>query len=317
VTSRDEPPSVALGPGEEFDVVRDLIARWGARAQGIGDDAALLALPRGDRLVASVDTAIERRHFRDEWLTAGEIGYRSVTAALSDLAAMGATPLGVLVALALPSRWRERVGELADGIAEAVDAAGTRIVGGNTSGADDLSITTTVLGTAYSVLRRAGLHPGEALYLTGTLGAPGAALAAWRRGDDPAPAHRSRFARPAARLREARWLGVRGASAAIDISDGLAGDLQHLAAASGVDIEVDLSLVPRADGVRAIDAAESGEEYELVVGTAGTFDTEAFEHTFGIPLTLIGHVPRAGNAVMLHIDGKRVANPPGYDHLSR
>ena len=317
MTARDDTRSVALGPGAEFDLVRDLVARWGVRAQGIGDDAALLAPPRGDRLVASVDTAIERRHFRGEWLTAGEIGYRSVTAALSDLAAMGATPLGVLVALALPSRWRDRVGELADGIAEAVDAAATRIVGGNTSGADDLSITTTVLGTAYTVLRRSGLHVGDALYVTGTLGAPGAALAAWQRGDEPAPAHRTRFARPSARLREARWLAVREASAAIDISDGLAGDLQHLAAASGVDIEVDLSLVPRAGGVSPIDAASSPEEYELVVGTAGTYDTEAFADAFGMPLTRIGHAARAGNAVMLHIDGARVANPAGYDHLSR
>src|SRR4051794_31527869 len=95
----------SLGAGLEFEAIRAMIARWGDRASGIGDDAAVLRVPRGDALVASVDTSIENRHFRPEWLTPREIGYRAVTAALSDLAAMAASPLGVLVALALPERW--------------------------------------------------------------------------------------------------------------------------------------------------------------------------------------------------------------------
>ena len=96
----------ALGPGREFDAVRALMARWGDLARGIGDDAAVLDVPPGERLVVSVDSSVEDRHFRRAWLTPEEIGYRAATAALSDLAAMGARPLGMLVALALPTAWR-------------------------------------------------------------------------------------------------------------------------------------------------------------------------------------------------------------------
>ena len=299
MSSRDEATSTPLGPGAEFDVIRELLARWKERAIGIGDDAAMLIVPRGDMLVASVDTSIEGQHFRAGWLTATEIGYRAVTAAMSDLAAMAATPMGILVALGLPSHWRSAVVGLAEGIGDAVDAAGARILGGNVSPADELSITTTVLGSAFEVLRRDGLRDGDTLYVTGTLGGPGAALAAWDSGDSPAPAHRARFAHPVARVREARWLADRGATAAIDLSDGLAADLQHLAAASHVRLDVDLSRVPRVDGVSDAEAAASGEEYELVVGASMSLDVDAFAATFGIPLTAIGRASAEAEGLIL------------------
>jgi thiamine-monophosphate kinase len=94
--------TTALGPGEEFDAIRRMLERWGDLAVGIGDDAAIIDLPRGDRLVASVDSTVENRHFRSGWLTPREIGYRAVAAALSDLAAMAARPAGILVALSIP-----------------------------------------------------------------------------------------------------------------------------------------------------------------------------------------------------------------------
>src|SRR5439155_661091 len=97
---------VSLGPGREFDAIRLMLDRWGARARGIGDDAAVLDVAPGASLVASVDAAVEGRHFRREWLTPREIGYRAVAAALSDLAAMAARPLGVLIALGAPDAWR-------------------------------------------------------------------------------------------------------------------------------------------------------------------------------------------------------------------
>ena len=319
MSSAESLPAVPLGRGREFDAIRALLARWGDRAVGIGDDAAVLRVPRGDALVASVDAAIENRHFRDEWLTPREIGYRAVTAALSDLAAMAAQPLGILVALALPERWSAHLPAIADGIADAVTAAGTTIVGGNLAAAELLGLTTTVLGSAFAPLRRSGLAPGDAVYVTGRLGGPGAAVAAWNSGHRLHDEHRQRFAHPIARLREARWLADRGANAAIDISDGLAADLEHLAAASAVGLDIDLDLVPLLDGVNGpVAAAASGEEYELVVGApdSASLDASEFERTFGIPLTAIGRAVPRETGLVFRRGAERVAKPSGYDHLS-
>ncbi|HEY7234244.1 MAG TPA: thiamine-phosphate kinase [Gemmatimonadaceae bacterium] len=317
MSSEAEHPNLALGSGPEFDVIRAMLARWGRRATGIGDDAAVLHVPRGDTLVASVDTTLEGRHFRRDWLTPREIGYRAVTAALSDLAAMAARPLGILVALNLSARWQESLADLADGIADAVDAARTRILGGNVVASDALCLTTTVLGDTFAPIRRDGLQPGDRLYVTGRLGGPGAAVAAWMSGRQPTPQQRERFARPVARLREARWLCDRGATAAIDISDGLAADLGHLAAASGVGADVDLALLPLAAGVSdAMQAAASGEEYELIIGARNDLDTHEFEQAFGVPLTAIGAATSRGGGVSFRRGAERVAKPSGYDHLS-
>src|SRR4051812_39417415 len=125
------PDHSRLAGGAEFDTIRALLARWGAAARGIGDDAAILDVPRGDSLVASVDATVEGRHFRDAWLTPREIGYRAAIAAMSDLAAMAAHPLGMLLALALPARWRSNVDALADGLGDAAREHAVPIVGGN------------------------------------------------------------------------------------------------------------------------------------------------------------------------------------------
>jgi thiamine-monophosphate kinase len=320
VSAGEPTPALPLGRGREFDAIRALLARWGDRAVGIGDDAAIVRVPRGDALLASVDTAIENRHFRDDWLTPREIGYRAVTAALSDLAAMAAQPLGILVALALPERWSASLPAIADGIGDAVTAAGTTILGGNLAAAELLSLTTTVLGSAFAPLRRGGLRPGDSIHVTGRLGGPGAAVAAWNSGHRLHDQHRQRFAHPSARIREARWLAHRGANAAIDISDGLAADLEHLAAASAVGLDIDLDLVPLLDGVNGpIAAAASGEECELVIGTPPgvALDAGEFELTFGIPLTAIGRAVSREAGVVFRRGAERVAKPSGYDHLSR
>ena len=320
MTPGEDSPAVPLGRGREFDAIRALLARWGDRAVGVGDDAAVVRVPRGDALLASVDTAIENRHFREDWLTPHEIGFRAVTAALSDLAAMAAQPLGILLALTLPERWSTQLPAIADGVADAVTAAGTTILGGNLAAAELLCLTTTVLGSAFAPLRRSGLRPGDGIYVTGRLGGPGAAVAAWNSGHRLHDAHRERFAHPVARLREARWLADRGATAAIDISDGLAADLGHLAAASAVGLDIDLDLVPLLDGVNGpVAAAASGEEYELVVGASADapLDTSEFERRFGIPLTAIGRVVARESGLVFRRGAERVAKPSGYDHLSR
>ena len=177
--------SIELGPGREFDIIRELLARWGPRALGIGDDAAMIHVPTGQQLVVSTDSSVEHIHFERAWLTPREIGYRATTAALSDLAAMAATPLGVLLALGLPKSWLDAAGDLGDGVGDAIDAAETLVRGGDITGASDLTIGVTVLGSTTAPLRRNGARIGDTVYVTGTLGGPGAALAAWQRGDTP------------------------------------------------------------------------------------------------------------------------------------
>jgi thiamine-monophosphate kinase len=306
---------MALGPGAEFDLIRSMIERWGQRAVNLGDDAAELRIERGDTLVVSVDAAVEGIHFRPEWVTPREIAYRAVTAALSDIAAMAAKPVGVLTAITLPERWRSSLGELADGIADAAEAAHTVIRGGNLSDGGELTIATTVLGSAFRPLRRNGAAPGHSVYVTGRLGGPAQALRLLANGYDP-QLLRERLVHPVARIREARWLADHGAAAVIDVSDGLVSDLRHLAAASDVSIEIDVERVPRMDGVDVNDALTGGEEYELIVATPTEFDDAEFSRHFGIPLTQIGvAAPRGKDSLVVR--GAVVAGLHGYDHFSR
>lgn len=305
-----------LGPGREFDLVRVMMSRWGDRARGIGDDATVLGAPSGAQLVLSTDTSLEDVHFRREWLSPEEIGWRATAAALSDLAAMAASPLGVLVALTLPNGWVDDLGALAEGIGAAASAAGAPIVGGDLTRGEHLAITITVVGSATAPLRRAGAHPGDTLWVTGQLGGPALAMAAWAEGRQPAPEARARFARPVPRLREAQWLAAAGATAGIDISDGLGGDAAHLAAASGVRITIDAAAVPLAPGADVSIAQRSGEEYELLVTSRTAFDAAAFQREFGSSLTRIGTVDEGDAGVDLLIGEERVASPAGYDHFS-
>lgn len=305
-----------LGPGAEFDIVRRLQARWGASARGLGDDAAIIDVPPGSRLVASTDTSVDGVHFRTDWLSWAEIGYRASTAAVSDLAAMAAVPLGMLVAATLPSDGGDWIDDLAGGIGEAAQRWACPIVGGDLTRGDRVSLTITVLGAVERPVRRDGARPGDALYVTGRLGGPAAALDALAAGRAPAPDHRHRFAHPDARIAEARWLASRGATAMIDLSDGLSSDALHLAAASGVTLRIDLEALCTVDGVEAARAAAGGEEYELLVAAPDELSSAAFEAEHGIPLSRIGLVREGGPAVEFLRRGERVDLPRGYDHFS-
>jgi thiamine-monophosphate kinase len=306
--------NIELGPGREFDIVRTLLAEWGKAAQRIGDDAAILEVPAGERLIVSTDTSVEGVHFRREWLNSFEIGYRATAAALSDLAAMAAHPLGILIALTLPEGDRSEAREIAVGIREGASAVLCPIVGGDLSSGKSLSLTITALGAAARPLTRSGARVGQRVYVTGRLGGPAAAVRAWRAGQQPTEGARSRFACPIPRIDAAIALSERGASSGIDISDGLAADLAHIAAASNVGIEIDAERVPRFDGVTAAQAVGSGEEYEVVV-TAPEIETRQFSEEFGLDLTEIGRVVAGPPRVILLEGGQRVASPPGFDHF--
>lgn len=298
-----------LREGAEFDAIRAMIERWGSRADGIGDDAALIRPPKGDLLAASVDACIEGRHFREGWIPPRDIGYRAVAGALSDLAATAARPHSVLLSLVVPPRWDEHLLMIADGAGEAAAASGALIAGGNLARGEQLGITTTVLGSVFGALTRGGARTGDRVYVTGRLGACGAALDALCAGRRPREDHLARFAHPVARIGEAQWLAARGATAATDISDGLLADLQNIEAASGVSLSLHESRVPVWDGVDPARALTSGEEYELLV-TAPALDASEFEARFGLSLTEIGEVV-AGGARPAHLHEGR-----GFDHFS-
>jgi len=307
----------SLREGTEFDLVRRMLDRWGNKAHAIGDDAAVLAPIATASLVISTDASVENVHFRRVWLTPKEIGYRATAASLSDLAAMAAEPLGVLVAVTLPAGWRDRLDEIADGIGEATEASSTRIIGGDLSDGRDLSLAVTVLGSSSNTLRRSGARAGDRVYVTGKLGGPSAALLALTSNQTPSPDARARFAHPVPRIREALWLAAHGAASGIDISDGLAADLSHIAAASGVCISISLDRIPVMADVSAKDAAGSGEEYELVVTSQAALDTRAFSREFNLPLTEIGAVEEGRPVVRVFDHGAPVPTPSGYRHFDQ
>lgn len=303
-----------LGPGKEFDLVRILLAEWGKAAQRIGDDAAVIDVPVGERLVVSTDSSVEGVHFSRDWLNSFEIGYRATAASLSDLAAMAARPLGILIALTLPEGNKQEAREIATGIREGASAVLCPIVGGDLSSGKDLSLTITALGSAARPLARSGAKIGQRVYVTGRLGGPAAAVRAWRAGRDPTESDRARFANPVPRIEPAIGLAERGATSGIDISDGLIADVGHIAAASRVCIEIDAEQIPRVNGVTPLEAASSGEEYEIVV-TAPEIDTGQFSEEFGLALTEIGRVVAGFTGIVLMQGGEPVSAPPGFDHF--
>jgi thiamine-monophosphate kinase len=321
LAGREKPhPHVTLGPGGEFDIIRRLVERWGDAAVGLGDDCAVMDMPPGTRLVATTDSSVDRVHFRADWITPEEIGWRATAAAVSDLAAAAAEPLGIMLALTLPDEWLGRVDALADGVGALAREAGIPIVGGDLTRGPVLALSITALGSARRPLGRSGARPGDGVVVTGLLGGSTMAVRTWLAGDTPGDALRSRFARPVPRLPEARWLAQRGARAAVDISDGLASDLDHMAHASSVRIVMDAERTPVLDGLDWQTAISSGEEYEVAMALPRDVDlptlTREFQETFGLPLTHVATVEEGGIGLELRAGGARVDLPRGYDHFS-
>jgi thiamine-monophosphate kinase len=313
---------------------------------GIGDDAAVLA-PEAEPWVCSVDASVEGVHFDTRFVGYEDIGYRAFQAAASDLAAMGATPTAALSALVLPRGLSSgAIDALTAGVAAASRGASCPVVGGNISRGGELSLTTTVLGHAARPLRRSGARPGEELWLVGTVGLAAAGLALLRLsssrmahgsgGTDPgAPASPSpaslstpwadtgverciaAWRRPRALLEEGREL-VGRASAAIDISDGLAADAAQLAAASRVRVVVDRERLRAALDAALFAAARrarrsalrfaltGGEDYALLATGPHRLRPGGAVH--------IGYVAR-GTGAFLAAAGRLVPLRGGFDHL--
>jgi thiamine-monophosphate kinase len=312
-----------LGPGAEFDRLRAIFARLGAAGRALGDDTALLRLG-GTTLAISIDLSLEEVHFRTAWLSFDEIGWRATAAALSDLAAEGANPVGVLVSLGIPGRGTGEGGgvdpgvEIMAGVAAAAKDVGAKVLGGDLVRSDRYMVDVCVLGTATRPIRRNGARAGDGVWVTGALGGAALALDGFRSGTPPVGAMRQRFARPEPRIAAGRWLARHGARAMIDISDGLAADAGQLAAASGVALEIDLERVPCWRGATPRGATASGEEYELLVALPRGFaarHARAFTRATGLALTAIGRCLR-GKGVRLTEAGRPVPTPGGFDHFS-
>jgi thiamine-monophosphate kinase len=316
--------SMKLGQGAEFDRIRRVVQLLGAQGVGLGDDCGLIR--EGEEFFAlSTDVSVEGVHFRPQWIRPEEVGWRATASALSDLAAEGAVPVGILSAVTMPARAPEaHLLEVMSGVGAAAKYAGTLVLGGDLSTGPAWSVAITVVGRTRAPVTRGGAEPGDRLWVTGTLGGARAALEAWRRGEEPLPGARVRFAHPEPRIAAGRWLARHGAHAMVDLSDGLGGDAGHLAAASEVSLEINLDAVPVAPEVAAEAerlgvapqqfAAEGGEDFELLVALPPRFDAAAaFVRECGIGLTPIGAVGE-GSGVRFLLEGREISLK-GFDHF--
>jgi thiamine-monophosphate kinase len=329
-----EPPSKPLPLGE-FQLIDRFFSRpESGSAQrpdvrlGIGDDAAVMRLPADFDLVAAADTLVEGRHFPAGSAPAS-IGHRALAVNLSDIASMGATPAWALLALTLPAADAAWLEGFSSGFMALAGEHGVQLVGGDTTGGP-LTISVTIMGFVArdGVLRRDGARAGDLLVVTGSLGDAGAGLAlvtGRHAAVDPGAAEElvRRFEYPEPRVAfGARARGI--ASAAMDLSDGLVGDLPKLCAASGVAAHVGLERLPlsralstwaRAEAVEL--ALSAGDDYELLLAVAPSRFEElrAAAHRLNLTLTAIGDV-RPGNGVTWSLDGRPyVPAQRGYDHF--
>lgn len=292
-----------LGRGEAVDL-------------SVGDDCAILRLQPGERLATSVDTMVEGVHFPADTFPE-DIGFRAVSTAASDLAAMGARPLGMTVALTLPTVDEFWLHAFSEGLAAAVSEYHLPLVGGDTT-RGPLTICVQVLGALPmdQALLRSGASAGDVVYVSGTLGDAAGGLAflqgEWQPRADHAQFLLQRFNRPRARLELGRALLGR-ASAAIDISDGLLADAAHIAAASGVKICIDPERLPLSPALCSHGNRETIVRWALTGG-------DDYELCFCLPS---GEAPPAGVTQIGRVEagagvdcGLALDIPAGYQHFT-
>ena len=305
---------------------------------GIGDDTAAVAWPAGPLLLLTTDTLVEDVHFRRATASLRDVGAKALAVNVSDIAAMGGEPRFALLALACPGRTRlADIEELYAGIRDVAERFGVELIGGDTCATPDrIVLTVTVAGEVDgSPVTRRGARPGDAILVTGTLGASAAGLAALEQqpaglsaktAEEVHQAHR----RPTPRLDEGRLIRLSGAATAmIDLSDGLATDLAHIAEESGVGARVRLAALPVSDATREVArllgrvawewAVSGGEDYELCFtadrAQAGTLATRITAET-STPVSVVGEVrPRAEGVTFVDESGRAVEVRPGFEHF--
>ncbi len=317
---------------DEFSLIHRYFKRDAPHAGvrlGIGDDAALLSPPAGHELAISTDTLVAGRHFPLD-TDAFSIGWKAAAVNLSDLAAMGANPHSLLLALTLPDANPEFLSQLSAGLFAACDAAGVALIGGDTTRGTTLSLTLTALGwiPIGQAILRSGAQPDDLIVVSGTLGDAAYAL---QHLDDPAldPALKARLDRPTPRI--ALGLALRGlASSMLDISDGLAQDLGHLLQASRVSAVVQVDSLPSSPQLAALDVAHraplqlaGGDDYELCF----TLSPQKFANLQivwqgnALPLTVIGKInaahadPLANPLTILHQQQPFTLAQQGFKHF--
>ncbi|HEX3279044.1 MAG TPA: thiamine-phosphate kinase [Thermoleophilaceae bacterium] len=276
-----------------------------------GDDAAVVrARPLA---VTSIDTVVDGVHFSLATHSPADVGWKALATALSDLAAMGASAGEAYVALVVPEGFEGAL-ELVEGMEQLAEASGVTIAGGDVVRGPALTVTVTVVGWADSegeLVGRDGAAVGDLVGVTGELGGSEAGRELLERGSRGRAELVARHLRPAPRLAEGRALAAAGASAMIDVSDGLATDGRHLAEASGVELLLRLDTLPCPPGVSPEAAAVGGDDYELLFAIAPQrrADAEA-----AAPVSWLGEVRAGSGLVLLDADGRPVEGLAGFEH---
>jgi thiamine-monophosphate kinase len=325
-----------MGEFELLARIRERLPPTGPRVRvGMGDDAAV-TMP-GGATATSVDAVVEGVHFRREHSGPGQIGHKALATALSDLAAMGAEAGEAYIVLGVPPGMSEdECIELVDGVIALAERTGTALAGGDVTRAPALTVATTVVGHAATpgdLVTRAGARPGDALVLTGEVGGAAAGLSLLERPEpasavstETAERLRSRQLEPHPLLAAGRALAQAGATAMVDLSDGLGADAAHIAEESAVSLRIDASAVPLASGVAEVAevagldplsmAVSGGEDYELLaaVPPERLLDAVAAVGETRATLTVIGEVVE-GEGVEIRLPGGRALEPSGFDQL--
>jgi thiamine-monophosphate kinase len=305
----------------EFGLIARVTAGRGlapATLLGPGDDAAVLAAADG-RVVVSTDMLVEGVHFRLDWSTPHQVGRKAVAANLADVAAMGAVPTGLVVGLAVPGRTSlSTVDDLADGMWEEAGQAGVGIVGGDVASSAELVVSLTALGDLQgrAPVTRGGARAGDVLGLCGRLGWSAAGLAVLRRGFRSPLAVVGAHRVPEPPYRAGPQAAAAGATAMIDVSDGLLADAGHLADASGVGIDIDSAAMPVPS--RLVEVASAlGADVRHWVLTGGEDHALLASFPAGVALpagwAALGRV-REGRGVT--VDGAPYEGPAGWAHFT-
>ena len=319
MTPSDLPPNATLSDVGEFGLIAALVERFPQGDDvliGPGDDAALVAVPDG-RVVVSTDLLVDNRHFRRDWAAATDIGHKAVAQNLSDINAMGGRATALTVGLAappdLPAAWAL---ELADGIAAEAALVGASVVGGDVTRSDTVTIAITVLGVvAGEPVRRSGARPGDVVAIAGRQGWAAAGLAVLARGFRSPRVLVEAHRRPEPPYAAGPQALTAGATAMIDVSDGLLADVGHIAAASGVAVDIDQACFDVAEPLRAVGAALGADPMRFIL-TGG--DDHALVATFPAATTLpegwlrIGEV---GEGSGVTVDGSAYEGPAGHEHF--